>query len=283
MSQKKIALIGANSFLAQALYQKIKGEYKVFQVYHIHNENIASEENCYPIDAFLNSNENIDYIFFFTAIINYEESEAAIEKIFQTNVLLLKKVMLKFASAKIIHSSSVSIYKNTGEILTENSSNAPTSSYAMSKLWAEQLLENHSSGAISIRISSLFGTGMKTQTFISNCIIQAITTKEIIIFGDGSRMQNYISASEAADYFYLAMQSSEDKLLAVGENSYTNIEIALLIQSYIPGTQVTFRGVDTSQRFRYDNSFSKEKLNYKAHFDFKEELYKTIQWIQKQY
>ena len=124
---------------------------------------------------------------------------------------------------------------------------------------------------------------MKTQTFISNCIIQAITTKEIIIFGDGSRMQNYISASEAANYFYLAMQSSEDNLLAVGENSYTNHEIALLIQSYIPGTQVTFRGVDNSQSFRYDNSFSKEKLNYKAHFDFKEELYKTIQWIQKQY
>jgi nucleoside-diphosphate-sugar epimerase len=279
-----IAIIGANSILAQSICERLTEEYNVFQVYHINHNRIGNKENLIQIKDFLKSDLSFGVIYFISSVISFDEKDEVIKEIFETNVKLLKQVSEKFINSKIIHASTVSVYKQEDEVIVEKSNIAPKSSYAHSKLWAEQIVDNHKGGGVNIRISSLFGSQMNQTTFLPKIISNAIYEKKIIIFGDGSRKQNYISAVEASEYFYKAIYYSEKiPLLAVGKQSLSNIELAQMIQKIIPEVTIAFYGEDSSKSFVYNNIFTKDKLQINKEYSFIQTLNEVIQWIEKQF
>lgn len=272
-NKKQIAIIGANSILAQSLYKRMYKEYDVAQVYHIRKDKIADKENLIYIGDFLQSGNPADVIFFLSAIISFEESKQNVQKLFDTNIKLLLDISERFPSAKIIHASSVSVYKYTGEEMTENSPVDPVSSYSLSKLWAENIVKNHKGGGVNIRLSSLYGVQMNQDSFLPKIIHNAVENKEIILFGDGSRKQNYISADEASEYFYKAMNhAGKITLLAVAERSFSNIEVAQIIQEKVDGVVIKFSGEDEPKSFIYNNAFTKEKLAITTKYSFSDSL-----------
>ena len=281
-SKEKLVVVGANSFLAQAIIRKNSDKFEIVQIYNKSRDKLDPEHQQYKIDHFLKKKIAPHVIFFISSVINFKEDLNSIENIFSTNVLLLKRISELFPGSKLILASSVSVFEKSNKVLFESSRVNPDSSYGLSKLWAEKIVEQHPGGGVSIRISSLFGKGMNTSTFLPSIIIQSLKNDKIILYGDGSRMQNYIHVDEAAEYFIHAINyKCSGTLLAVNENSYSNIEIARMVQKILNTSAIIFKGRDTSSSFIYDNSFSKNELGINEKTTFQKKLENTILWIQK--
>lgn len=279
-----IAIVGANSILSQSLIERLRLDYKIHQVVHLSEDKIKNKKNIIKIDDFLQSDIQFDVIYFISSVINFEESIEAIQEIFNTNVMLLLKISNKFQSAKIIHTSSISVFQSQNSVINELSQLAPKSSYALSKLWAEQVVENHPGGGVNLRLSSLYGEQMNLNTFLPIIIKQGILDKKITVFGDGSRKQNYISVDEASEYLYKAIGfSNKIPLLAVANESFSNYEVSQVIQNIMTDISIDFVGHDESNSYVFNNKITKEKLQINSNYSFSEKIGELIKWMQKQY
>ena len=284
IEKKNIAIVGANSILGQAIYDRLFKNYNVYQVYHLNLDNITNKENLIQIDEFLKIKNSYDIIYFISSVISFEEDSITLQRIFQTNVHLLKIISDSFKNSKLIHASSVAVYQTSTDIINEISPILPKSNYANSKLWAEHIVNKHLGGGVNIRISSLIGVQMKNNTFLPIIMNEAIKNKQVTIYGNGCRKQNYISAKEASEYFYKAISFTGDSpLLAVGNQSYSNLEVAKMIVEVIPNVSIVFLGEDISNSFFYNNQSTKCALSISQEYSFKESIISILQWMQKQY
>lgn len=282
--QKTVAIIGANSILSQAIYSQLKDDYQIYQVFNENKYRIKDPSNLIDHQTFFEKAFTIDYIFFISAIIDYGETSEIIRKIFETNVHLLKSISEKFPEAKIIHASSVSLYKEGDSVINEHTEIDLTSSYQISKCWGENIVRQHPGGGVNIRLSSLFGPEMNVKTFLPYVIKSALTNNKITLFGDGSRKQNYIDAAEAASYFCAAMHVDvEFPLLAVNRNSCSNLEIAEKIQNTIGNVEIGFENEDNSPSFIYNNELTRKVLGLNSTANIDHQLQQTILWMQKQF
>ncbi len=283
---KKALVIGANSPLAKELISQLTAkDWQVQGVYHYNTDIIEKE---IPIISFSDIHQLEDEykaVFYIASVIDYSFSLEALQKIISTNIEFLRLVSSQFSTSVLIHSSTVSIFKPTIEVIKEDSEIKPNNYYSISKLMAEQIVNQHSGGGINIRLSSLFGEYMNEKTFISTLIKQALESQKITLFGDGSRKQNYLSFSEAASYLIhaAALQlNHEFTLLGTHFKSYSNQDVAQIISEYT-GTKIHYESEDNSPSFLYDNSWSRNLLKYNSNIDFKTELINYIQWKQRQY
>lgn len=282
-AKPSIAIIGINSILAQSIYNQLSGDYEIVQVYHINKDKVKSDKNLVNTADFLKMNRSFKAIYFISAAINYQENSSSVQQVFDTNVKFLLEVSERFPEAKLVHSSTVSIYEELGQTITEMSPIDPKNSYAMSKLWAEQIVSRHPGGGVNVRMSSLFGVQMNQTTFLPKVIQSGIQNKEINIFGDGSRKQNYISADEAGEYFCNAMNyTGKLPLLAVAGRSFSNVEVARIIKENIDGVIINFKGEDNSKSFVYDNTVTRAALQMTKKNSFSDSLIQLISWIKKQ-
>lgn len=278
-----IAIIGANSFLAQSIFHKLKDQHRVFQVYHQNTFRIKfPNEDTLNIQDFLKLKPKIDVIFYVSSVIDFEENHSSLFNLFSTNTNLLKVISEKFASAKIINASSVSVHEITNEIINETSNICPRTSYAITKWWGEQIVNRHIGGGVNIRISSLFGTGMNQNTFLPKVIKDGVVKGKIKLFGDGSRKQNYIHVDECSEYFVTAIEKNiSTPLLAVNRYSYSNKEIAKKISNQLGDVEIYYVGEDHSPGYIYNNSITRNTLGINLTVDFDKQLYDTISWMRK--
>jgi nucleoside-diphosphate-sugar epimerase len=102
--------------------------------------------------------------------------------------------------------------------------------------------------------------------------------KKVILYGDGSRRQDYLYVEDAANFCIAAAQSNENAIfLGANGKSVSNLEAALMLKKYLPDTEIQFHGVDNSPSFVYENDFTKNKLN----FEVKHHLSQSIQTLIK--
>ena len=281
---KNIAIIGANSFLSQSLLTLFPENFNVTQVYNNNDNRIDKLGSYLTIDAFLEEIIDIDIIYYIASYINFSEKLFDIEKSFHSNILLLKKISDLYPKAKIIHTSSVSVYATTDQPISELSKLSPESSYGLSKLWAELIVNNHGGGGVNIRISSLFGENMNCNTFLPLIMKDAIMYNKIFLLGDGSRLQNYIYVEDVARVLYSALDYKEESpLLAVNKRSYSNLEIANIINSISPQVEINYKDKDNSCSVKYDNNETMNYLNLTFTNSFNKQIIKTFKWLKKQY
>ncbi len=280
----RVAIVGANSFLSQALLSLVSSDYEVLQVYNERQDRLSEKFSRISINGFLKEKPVVNYLFFIASYIDFDEGLRSLNQLLETNILLLKRISETFEDVKIIHSSSVAVYELSNTTINEESRVNPSSSYGMSKLWAESIVRNHKGGGVNIRISSLFGEGMNQKTFLPKIIQSAIVNKQITIYGDGTRMQNYIYVKDAADILFRAMcLKTTLPLLAVGNNSYSNIQIAIMVTEFFPELEIVHHGTDNSASFFYDNQHTRKLLDIPVSNTFKKQLRNTALWLQKQF
>jgi len=281
---KDIAIIGANSFLSQSLLKKFPDNYNIIQVYNNNYDRIDKSYNYLTISAFLKEKPEIDVVYYIASYINFSEKLFDIEKSFHSNILLLKKISDLYPKAKIIHTSSVSVYNTSDQPISELSELNPENSYGLSKLWAELIVNNHSGGGVNVRISSLFGENMNCNTFLPLIMKDSILENKISLYGDGSRLQNYIYVEDVARVLYSALEYKEEApLLAVNNRSYSNLEVANIIKSIEPNLEINFKGSDDSYSSKYDNDNTMRYLNLTFTNSFNKQIIKTFKWLKKQY
>jgi UDP-glucose 4-epimerase len=259
---KDILIIGANGFLGRTITQKL-----ILQNYNvdclIHNNSQYIPTGCRIISNKIYSNEKkiYDAIYLLASHIPYSNMDIISNILLETNIEIPLNIVKQNIDSKIIYASSISIYGNCSGVINEMSPIKNPNVYGLSKFAAEIILKFHVNSCI-IRYSSIYGVGMNTHTFIPQMVKMARLENQIEIWGDGTRKQDYINVSDAAD---LAISAYENDAIGVyvGSNgcSYSNYEIAKIIQSYT-NCQIRYMGDDISQSIFTDNSKVKRDLNY---------------------
>ena len=204
--------------------------------------------------------------------------------LYNVNVSLTEKIVAKFKDAFVIYISTASIYDVNISLIQENSNINPQTNYAISKLWSERIVLANAKSLI-VRLSSLFGNGMKENTIIPNYVNQALSRGKIEVWGKGERMQNYIHVDEACEYVKLAVENSQKvqgkTLLVVSKKEYSNNELAQIIADETKA-EIAYSNNDTSKSLRYNNHVTSELLGFKSQLSFESQIQEYIKWKKKQ-
>jgi UDP-glucose 4-epimerase len=205
--------------------------------------------------------------------------------LYNVNVSLTEKIVAKFKDAFVIYISTASIYDVNISLIQENSNINPQTNYAISKLWSERIVLANAKSLI-IRLSSLYGNGMKENTIIPNYVNQALSRGKIEVWGKGERMQNYIHVDEACEYVKLAIENFEKiqgkTLLVVSKKEYSNNELAQIIADETKA-EIAYSNNDTSKSLRYNNHVTSELLGFKSQLSFESQIQEYIKWKKEQF
>jgi UDP-glucose 4-epimerase len=205
--------------------------------------------------------------------------------LYNINVSLTERIVNKFKESFVIYTSTASVYDKDLNLIIESSCLNPQSNYALSKLWGEKVVSFHEKHSI-LRISSMFGIGMKENTLIPNYVNQALKKGIIEIWGTGERLQNYIHVEDVVKYINLIISDQVNLygqlILAVDKNQFSNLDIAKMI-SNITNAEIKFINEDNSSSFCYNNKYSATLLRWTPEEDIKKRLQSYIEWKQKKY
>ncbi len=265
IENKKILIVGANGFLASHLSKSLFNNH----LYGLINENderinYSLYKKIYTnIDSLFEEQKEFDHIYYLAAKIPYGNLNSPTKDILNTNISLLLKISEYYKNARIIYSSSVSVYGNpTSNLITLNSPYNNPTLYGLTKLSGENILKFHKSHAI-IRFSSIFGIGCNEHTFIPKILNNALKHKKITIFGKGLREQNYILVEDAVQFLINAANHSENlTILGVASKSYSNIKIAKTISKKTNAIITKTNDIDNSPSMNYDGELSYKKIGY---------------------
>jgi UDP-glucose 4-epimerase len=276
----KVLIVGINNFLAVQIAKLLKPKFEIDGIYNNNRDNIPEEVSTYSILQIDKLKDEYDYVYVISAFVP-GKLESDEQKLFDVNVRLIQRLLEQFKRARFILASSVSIHGKQMGVLDESSSSLNVNSYALSKLWAEVLVKKHHSYGI-LRISSMYGVGMKTSTFLPLIIKSAADKQEITVFGDGSRKQNYIHVRDVAEMFYrTALKDFNFIGLAVSPVSISNFEVAKLINQNLKEVEVKKIGEDQEISYEYNANYTYKMLDFVPTINLKDGIIELIKWIKK--
>lgn len=279
----KILVTGIYGFLGFNLANFLAEKHDVFGLYHKNKrENLSKNITVFSDVTQMNVQPDVIVmchaaVVSGTAVLSENELEAG-------NVSFTQTLINCFPNAKIIYISTVAVYGNNEELITENTGENPQSDYAVSKLKAEQLLLKNTTPTI-IRFSSLYGNGMKENTIIPIYCQQAIQDKRIVVWGDGLRMQNYIHINDAVKLINKIVENDikvNFPILGVSKKEYPNAQLAEIIGTYTD-SEIIFDGNDASKSVQYDNTISQKAVNWQPEMDLETGIKQFLEWKQKQF
>lgn len=267
---KKALIFGANGFLGHTLIKLAPPSYELSAVYHSNTQNINESKlkALYSISDFQNLKNEYDLVFALAAFIPYGKMNEANERFNEVNVLLINRIVQKFTKARIIFSSSVSVFGDKPSLpISMQSSCQPNNFYSQSKFSAEKIIKTHPNYAI-IRFSSLYGKGMVQSTFIPQMINRAKSEMLLNVYGDGSRQQDYLHIEDAANLCFLTAEKQKNiNILGVSGNSISNLEVAKTIQRLLPNCEIKFKGNDNSPSYIYKTEQEIENQANRINFE----------------
>lgn len=277
-----ILITGIYGFLGSNLANELVRNHNVFGLY---NKN--KKDNLDKSIQTSNELDLIDYkpdvIIMCHAAVVSGQDRISNDVLLEINVDFTKKILDKFPFSKCIYISSVSVYGENIERITEKTKENPLSDYAKSKYLGEQIVMHNPKNRV-IRLSSLYGEGMKENTLIPNYSNQALQNKKIEVWGNGSRFQNYIHVSDVIALVTKIITFSDKvdfPVLAVDNKEYSNFQTAEIIAK-LTDSRIEFIKEDDSKSFFYDNIISQKTLNWQPKITLEEGLKKYLEWKEKQ-
>jgi nucleoside-diphosphate-sugar epimerase len=135
---------------------------------------------------------------------------------------------------KIIFTSSASVYGLAEGILTEESPLNPQSHYAMTKIWAEEILKN--SNVLIFRLGTLFGISdtysrIRNDLILNILTMSAHTNNKLCIFG-GNQWRPLIHVKDVAKTICENINFQKKGIYNLHKINITVLELAQLIKNY---------------------------------------------------
>jgi len=138
----------------------------------------------------------------------------------------------------LVYASTTSLYGKSGEPCDENSVVEPVSTYAHTKLAAEQILMEKLN-VISLRFATIFGFSpkMRMDLMINDFTYKAVKEGVLVLF-DSFAKRTFMHVQDAADCYIFAMDNHKvmrGEIFNAGGNNlnYSKAEIANLIKKKI--------------------------------------------------
>ncbi len=248
-----ILITGANGFLARTVARQAPAHWRLVGLVRPASVTKADDTNLQrrydSMDALESGEKQIDGVIHLAAHIPRDMQQFE-PQLLRANVELPAQLILRFPAARHVLASSVSVYGHADSLpLSIASSTDPVTPYGRSKLDAEERIRMAASHAV-LRLSSIIGRGMRSGSFVDSAVLAA-RTGSIRVFGDGSRLQDYIDVRDAASMCISAMQRSDNFVtLAVSGLAHSNTDVARELAG-LTGASIQYIGDDASASFSY--------------------------------
>jgi UDP-glucose 4-epimerase len=277
----KIIISGHKGFLGSALVRNLQKDNLVIGISR--NINALSKS---IIEYSSNSISDIkvvpDVIVLCHASVASGNCQLESKTLFDSNVLFTSEIIKKFPNTYFLYVSSISVYGNHDNIITEKSNLYPTTEYAISKLWGEQIVKLTNNYGI-LRLTSLYGNDMKENTIVPNYVNQALLKNVINVWGNGKRKQNYLHVTDAVSYILLMINKKAQGIyIGASEKEYSNLELATIISNYL-NVPINFAGSDSNSSVKIYNQISKDALGKMSEIKLPSGVKKYINWKQRSF
>jgi nucleoside-diphosphate-sugar epimerase len=163
-------------------------------------------------------------------------------------------------SGKIVFPSTCSVYGKNDDLLDETSPTNPLSTYARTKLEAEEYLLSNRPDALVFRLGTLFGMGdqhsrLRTDLIANLLTIKATNGEPLTVFG-GDQNRPLLHVRDVSTATAYALDDGITGLFNLAYKNYNLSEMAHEIASYIPGSKVTLSDLafEDQRNYRVDGS-----------------------------
>lgn len=299
---ESILVTGATGFIGRHLLKKLSlRDYKVAGISRtggITNNVVVDAVDCTDAEA-LNrycEGKSFDGVIHLAASIpssfwDNEAKQSIVQNVQMTMNIL--EVCKKLSISQLTYASSTSIYGFPGQLLvTEETLVHPNGFYPLGKFLGEllcHLYQNKYNLAIAIlRISSPYGPEMNKETVVKKFIRQALLSKNITLYGSGTRSQDFTYIEDITQAITQAYEAKAIGIFNVSSGTSTSMEeLARIVLKVLPKSksEIVYTGIDDPQD-NYRGLFSIEKagtsFGYKPRFPIKEGIRKYTEAIEKE-
>lgn len=259
-----ILVTGATGFIGRYVLQQLRQKYHEDELVVLSSgkiegvKSIASNNYEFDDEYLLNNGcQNVEIIIHIGAWTpknkkDVDKMKQATSNIVNTQRLLMSKFpVLK----KVIYCSTLDIYNDTQDIISEDTITIPKSMYAWSKLYCEKLLTTFAKEKNIIyeilRLGHVYGEGEeKYQKAIPIMINKAIKGEKLIIYGDGEAIRTFIYIDDVVKAIIKSIDLETSKVInVVGKEAITINQLAKMIISNC-GNSVQIEYLPTEEKNR---------------------------------
>ncbi len=243
--------------------------------------------------SFILKEYKVDYIINFAAESHVDRSILDSTPFYSTNVIGTLNLMdcaREYGIEKYLQVSTDEVYGSLGKEgkFTEETPVSPNSPYSASKTAADQavIAYNHTFGfpALITRCSNNYGAYQFPEKLIPLVINNAISDKDIPVYGTGENVRDWIHVEDHCKGIYTVLMNG--KLGEVynigGESEVANIDLVKMILEYLNKPQSLIKYVKDRPghdlRYAIDIAKISSELNWKPDYNFEEGLKSTINW-----
>lgn len=254
-----VLVIGANGFLGSNLVNKlIEHKHQVIAVYNQNKNKINKQAKFIPFDEIRSLDaKSIDLVFYVSG--SFSSSHTDLIKINCKDLIMVSEY---FKDAKLVYISSINVYGVSESVIEEDSCFNGPNIYGLSKIAGEFITKNHAKYAI-LRLCYLYGPELNNNSFLPRLIQQAKSDKEMVLFGEGERAQDYLYISDAVELCRIAGNYPQnDIFLGATGKSYSNKFIASLIKSSEDGITIKHEGEEVGKSIYFNPAQTFKKLEW---------------------
>lgn len=263
-ANEKALVVGVNGFLGRNVASRLLAAgHEVTGVHRAGTDRIPDGVERVPHDALDSLEDGYAWVFVTAAHAPFGHLDEPDWDLVRSNVELPIRLCERFRTARIVFASTVAVYGWPKGTINESTAPQPANLYARTKLAGETVVACHPNHAI-VRLGSLYGRGMRRITFLPCIVDDARDTGVITLFGDGSRRQEYLHVTDAADLCIAAARSTDNAiLLGVPGRAWTNRAAAELVVKQLPGTDIRLEGDDATPSWRFDNTATRNATRFR--------------------
>ena len=231
--------------------------------------------------------KNIDCVIHLAAIVGEPLCNKIPDAAYQINEIATKNLVSyakKSGVKRFIFASTCSNYGSSTEIVNEDSSLQPFSLYSKTKVNAEKFIINSKDDSFQpcvLRFSTAYGLSprMRFDLLVQEFLRDALIEKKIRIFG-ADFWRPLINVEDMANACITVINGTTEQISGeiynVGrdDENYTKMELAKIIQTFIPSTEIEIIASKKDPR-NYKVSF--EKIKRKLKFLTKNSVSDSIQ------
>ncbi|MEK6982299.1 MAG: NAD-dependent epimerase/dehydratase family protein [Candidatus Micrarchaeota archaeon] len=298
----KIIVTGGAGFIGSHLSTKlVQDNHEVIILDNLHTGNISNIENIKNSVKFYQKNvgeistikeQDIDLIFHYgvpSSTPMYKENRHITSKAVDEFVSILE--FAKDKNAKIVLSSSSSLYNGQKEPFNENMSIGVSDFYTEARFYMERLAKLYSDlygvKSVCLRNFSIYGSNELYKKNYANIISQFIWSflknESPVIYGDGSQTRDFVYVDDAVEAAILAMKYNKKNfdIFNVGTGkSHTFKEIVKLVQNKIGSTIEPIYIKNQISNYVYntkaDTTYTEQFLNFKSKINVEEGIEKLL-------
>ncbi len=296
----KIMITGATGFIGKKVLSALTSKYGSDSLICLSSQDIKGfnviKHNNYSFDInylSLNGCQNVDILIHIGAfipkaakdtndIINTTSNITSTFTILSSNLPLLKK---------IIFISTVDVYSQVNDTLSESSLTCPQTMYGWSKLYCEKMIINHCKQNNLqyeiLRLGHVYGEGEEAYRKVIPIMIgNAIEGNDLQIYGDGNAVRSYIYIDDVVSAIIQSIDICTDEIInIVGDEPVSVNLLAEIIKSFsddnisidhLPSSSPNYNYVfDNTKLKRYlITDLTPIKVGLKREYDYRKDLLK---------